>query len=156
MGKFNWWRRQRPKAKLDKKKAKLGVPFVLQQIEHGDFNQSDFKRQADQELVRCEQELASFVNNYKGSSPKQDDRYLEIERKYRKRYNKLMEDYHKEEISIILDLRAALIDHFEVDVWEETLQEAFKNDTTGAKDFYFLYSKLTNKHNASTSKEATS
>jgi hypothetical protein len=155
MGKFNWWRRQRPKAKLDRKKAKLGVPFILQQIEHGDFDHSDFKRQAEQELVLCEQTLATFVKNYKGSAPTLDDRYLEIERKFRKRYNKLMEDYHKEEVATLMELRVALIKHFEVDVWDETVQEAFKRDTIGAKDFYFLYNELTNKYNASTSKEVT-
>lgn len=145
MGKFNWWRRYRPKAKLQKKNAKKGIPFVLQQIDNGDFDHSDLKQQAEDELVRCEKELKQFVKAYKGNNPKEDNRYLDIERKYRKRYNKLMEDYHEEEIRTLMELRSSLIKHFEVDVWEEVMQEAFKRDTTGARDFYFLYSELSEK-----------
>lgn len=145
MSKFNWWRRYRPKAKLQRKDAKIGIPYILQQIDHGDFDHSDLKRQAEEELVRCEKDLKQFIKNYKGNDPKQDSRYLDIERKYRKRYNKLMEDYHDEEIRLLLDLRAGLVRHFEVDVWDQVLQEAFKRETTGARDFYFLYSQLSEK-----------
>ncbi len=42
MGKFNWWRRCKPKAKLQRKDALRGKSFLLQQIEHGDFDYSDY------------------------------------------------------------------------------------------------------------------
>ena len=156
MGKFNWWRRYSAKPKLQRKNAKKGIPFVLQQIDHGDFDHSDLKRQAEEELVRCAKDLKQFIKTYKGYEPESDSRYLDIERKYRKRYNKLMADYHEEEIRTLVELRAGLISHFEMDVWEEVLQEAFKRDTTGARDFYFLYSEITNKQHADTSEEVTS
>lgn len=156
MGKFNWWRRYRPKARLQKKDARKGIPFILQQIDHGDFDHSDLKRQAEEELVRCEKDLNQFLKTCKGNDPKNDSRYLDIERKYRKRYNKLMEDYHEEEVKLLVELRASLIRHFEVDVWEDTLQEAFKRDTTGARDFYFLYNDIVNKQHANTSEEVAS
>ena len=142
MSRFNWWRRYRPKARLQRKNAKKGIPFLLQQIDHGDFDHSDLKRQAEEELVRCDKDLKQFIKTTHGSEPTKDSRYLDIERKYRKRYNKLMEDYHNEEVRLLLELRSCLIREFEVDVWDEVLQEAFKRDSTGARDFYFLYSEL--------------
>ena len=145
MGKFNWWRRYRPKNKLQRKHANKLKPFLLQQIEHGDFDHSDYKRQAEDELKRCEKDLAEFCKHYKGNNPKQEYRYLEIERKYRKRYNKLMEDYHWEEASMLIELRQALIKEFDVDVWDDCMNEALKRDITGATSIYFLYSELSEK-----------
>jgi hypothetical protein len=145
MGKFNWWRRYRPKNKLQRKDALKGRPFLLQQIEHGDFDHSDFKRQAEDELKRCQKDLDTFVKNYKGNSPKEDSRYLDIERKYRKRYNKLMEDYHWEEMSMLIDLKQALIKEFEVDVWDDVMNEAMKRDISGGVSLYFLYSEISEK-----------
>ncbi len=145
MSKFNWWRRYRPKNKLQRKDAKKGIPFLLQQIDHGDFDHSDFKRQAEEELVRCDKDLAAFAKSYRGNNPKDDERYHDIERRYRKRYNKLIEDYYNEETSRLMYLRASLIREFGVDVWEETFQEAIKKDIPGAREFYFLYSELSEK-----------
>jgi len=150
MSKFNWWRRYRPKARLQRKNAKKGIPFLLQQIDHGDFDHSDYKRQAEEELNRCEKELQQFTKNYKGSDPQNDERYLEIERKYRKRYNRLMEDYYNEEASRLMELRFCLIREFGIDVWEETFQEAIKKDIPGAREFYFLYSTVSEKQLQST------
>jgi hypothetical protein len=56
-----------------------------------------------------------------------------------------MEDYYQEETNRLMNLRVALIKEFGVDVWEETVMQAFKNDTTGARDFYFLYSNISEK-----------
>ena len=56
-----------------------------------------------------------------------------------------MADYHEEEVKALMELRLSLIKHFEVDVWDEVVQEAFKNETTGARDFYFLYSDISEK-----------
>lgn len=156
MGKFNWWRRYRSKPKLQRKNAKKGIPFILQQIDHGDFDHSDLRQQAEDELVMCNKELKQFVKNYKGRDPINDTRYLDIQRRYRKRYNKLMQDYHEDELRTLAELRHSLIQHFEINVWDEVLQEAFKRDTTGARDFYFLYSEITNKRHANTSEEITS
>ena len=140
MSKFYWWRRTSKKKKLNPKDAHMLKPFLLQQIEHGDFDHSDYKRQADEELMRCDRDLKEFCEAYKGRDPKEDHRYGEIERKYRKRYNLLMDDYSYDEGSILLDLKNALIEYFEIDVWDKVLAESFKQDISGAKSFYFLYS----------------
>ena len=145
MGKFNWWRRYRPKKKLKRSQANKLKPFLLQRIEHGDFDHSDYKRQADDELKRCEKELKTFCDNYKGNDPKQDSRYLDIERGYRKRYNKLMEDYHWEEASLLVDLKDELIKEFRVDVWDDCMNEALKRDAEDLTAIYFLYNEIANK-----------
>ncbi len=142
MGKFNWWRRYRPKNKLQKRDAIKGVPFVLQQIRHGDYDHSDYKRQADEELQRCEKELQAFTSSYKGDYPKQDRRYLDIERGYRKRYNKLMDDYHWEEANMLTNLRIALVREFGVDMWEEVMTKALRLDISNTESLFFLYNKM--------------
>lgn len=142
MGKFNWWRRYRPKNKLQKRDAIKGVPFVLQQIRHGDYDHSDYKRQADEELQRCEKELQAFVSAYKGNDPKQDHRYLEIERSYRKRYNKLIEDYYWEEANMLTNLRTSLASEYGVDMWEEVMTEALRLDISDTESLFFLYNKM--------------
>ena len=43
MGKYNWWRRHRPAKKLQTKNALKGRSFILQQLEHGDYGESDFR-----------------------------------------------------------------------------------------------------------------
>tara|TARA_R110000868_G_C10588154_1_gene739341 strand:- start:16 stop:486 length:471 start_codon:yes stop_codon:yes gene_type:complete len=140
MSKFYWWRRTPKKKKLNPKDAHKLKPFLLQQIEHGDFDESDYKRQANEEFKKRDKELAAFRESYQGKDPKEDYRYSHIERKYRKRYNLLMKDYDWEEGCILFDLKNALIEYFEIDVWDKVLAESFKQDISGAKSFYFLYS----------------
>ena len=145
MSRYYWWRRNPLRPKLKRSQANKLKPFILQQIEHGDFDHSDYERQANEELEMCERDLKAFCEAYKGTSPELDHRYLEIERGYRKRYNKLMEDYYWDEGNRLVDFREALVKHFEIDLWEECLNEAFKKDTDGAESFYFLYSELVKK-----------
>jgi len=142
MSKYYWWRRDPSRKKLKRSKANKLKPFILQQIEHGDFDHSDYERQAKHELDLCKKELTNFCDSYKGREPHQDHRYLDIERKYRKRHNLLMEDYYWDESNRLLDFKTALHKHFEIDVWDECLTESFKQDTNGAESFYFLYSKI--------------
>lgn len=145
MSRYYWWRRYPSRRKLKRSQANKLKPFILQQIEHGDFDHSDYERQAKEELKRCEQDLAKFCKEYKGTKPELDHRYLEIERGYRKRYNKLMEDYYWDEGNRLVDFKDALCKHFGVDIWDECMNEAFKRDTDGAESFYSLYSELTKK-----------
>ena len=153
MSKFYWWRRIPKRKKLNVKDAHKLKPLILQQIEHGDFDESDYKRQADEELLRRDNELEKFIECYKGFSPKHDYRYLQIERKYQKRHNKLMEDYNNEEGNTLFDLRNALIEYFEVDVWDKVLAEAFNQDISEAKSFYFLYSTISKEQLLKTNKK---
>ena len=145
MSKYYWWRRYPKRKKLQPKDAHKLKPFILQQVEHGDFDESDYKRQAEEELKTRDKELKAFVKSYKGINPEQDHRYRDIQRRYQKRYNKLMEDYHNEEGGILLDFKTALIDYFEIDVWDECLAESFAKDLDGAESFYFLYSSISKK-----------
>ena len=152
MSKFYWWRRTSKKKKLSPKKAHMLKPFLLQQIEHGDFDHSDYKRQADEELMRCDRDLKEFCEAYKGRDPKEDHRYGDIERAYRKRYNLLIEDYYWDEGTRLMEFKDALTDYFEIDVWDECLTEAFKQDISGAKSFYFLYSTISKEQLLKTNK----
>lgn len=142
MGKYNWWRRQRPARKLQRKDAFKGRPFLLQQLEHGDYSESDFKRQAEDELVRCEQALELFKKEYKGSDPKQDSRYHDIQRKYTKRYNLLMEDYDTQEKRSLNELKHNLIKEFGVDVWDEAIEEAIGQGIEEDEEFYYIYQRV--------------
>ena len=142
MGKYNWWRRYRPARKLQKKDAFKGRSFILQQLEHGDYGESDFRRQAEEELVRCEEDLIVFSSQYKGRNPKEDSRYNDIERKYRKRYNLLMQDYDIQEKRTLHELKENLIKEFEVDVWDETVEEAVNTGIETDENFYHLYNKM--------------
>ena len=145
MSRYYWWRRYPSRKKLKRSQANNLKPFILQQIEHGDFDHSDYERQAKEEMARCEKALEAFCKEYKGTNPEQDHRYLEIERGHRKRYNKLMEDYYWDEGNRLVDFKNALCKHFGVDVWDKCLNESFIQDTDGAESFYFLYSELTKK-----------
>lgn len=142
MGKYNWWRRYRPARKLQRKDAFKGRSFLLQQIEHGDYDESPFRQHAEEELVRCELALKEFSDSYKGFNPKQDSRYHDIERKYRKRFNLLMQDYDLQEKKMLNELKANLIKEFGVDVWDEVVEESINKDIKVGSDFYYLYSKV--------------
>lgn len=145
MSRYYWWRRNPHRPKLKRSRANKLKPFILQQIEHGDFDHSDYERQAKRELQLCEKELAEFCDSYKGREPEQDHRYLDIQRKYRKRHNLLMEDYYWDEGNRLVDFKKALLQHFEIDLWDKCMAEAFKRDTDGAESFFYLYSELTKK-----------
>lgn len=121
MGKFNWWRREKKEKKLTQKEAFLGRSFLLQQIEHGDYNYSDYKRQADQELSMMSKDLSEIQNSHRGGWESLQDKLHSCERKYRKRYNKLMQDHLEEESRLLRDLKSKLYKEFGVDVWEEAL-----------------------------------
>ena len=61
MSRFYWWRRYPKKKKFNPKHAHKLKPLVLQQIEHGDFDESDYKRQADEELLTRDNELEKIT-----------------------------------------------------------------------------------------------
>jgi len=145
MSRYYWWRRYPSRKKLKRSQANNLKPFILQQIEHGDFDHSDYERQAKEEMARCKVALETFCKEYKGINPEQDHRYLEIERGYRKRYNKLMEDYYWDEGNRLVDFKQALEKHFGVDLWDKCINEAFKRDTEDLTAIYFLYNEIANK-----------
>lgn len=122
MSKFNWWRRERKKPILQKKNALKGKSFLLQQIENGDYDFSDYLRQAKEELRMAREEQAKIVKSWKAGPESLKQKLYEVELRYIKRYNKLMEDYHEEENRLLSKLRTELIKEFGVNCWEEALQ----------------------------------
>lgn len=138
MGKFNWWRRYSKKPKLSRKDALKGKSFLLQQIEHGDFDHSDYLRQAREELLRMKDEQQDITDKHKGGKESLQEKLDECERKYRKRHNKLMQDYEDEENRTISLLRESLIKQFGADVWDAALEQ----NTESLVEFYWKYQQL--------------
>jgi hypothetical protein len=142
MSRFNWWRRSKKKAPLQKKEALQGRSFLLQQIEHGDFDPSDYRRQAKHELHLLKQEQNKLIKSWIAGPESLKHRLDEVERKYIKRYNKLMEDDFEEERRLLRNLREGLIKEFEVDCWNESLQADPNQDLI---TLYNNYKKLASK-----------
>lgn len=137
--KWNWWRRHSKRKPLDPKEAFKGKSFLLQQIEHGDFEYSDYRAQALDELAMCERDKKQLKSTWKFGRDSLVERLDEIDRKYIKRHNKLMEDHNREENKMLLELKLRLFIEFKVDVWEQALIEV---DGGSLEDFYYAYQKL--------------
>mgnify|MGYP006278494395 FL=1 len=143
MGKFNWWRRHKKRPLLKRKDAFKGQSFFIQQILHGDFDPSDYYNQAKQELVYAEKDMAKITSTWIASEESLRYKLDEIERKYIKRHNKLMEDHHREESMMLFALKAGLLNEFGVDVWEESLEKVGEGDI---KALYSIYANLAKKY----------
>jgi hypothetical protein len=148
MSRFTWWRRERPKKKLTVAQAKKNKlkSVAQQQLEYGNFDHSPYYNQAQQEKELQQQALQTFCQQYKGYDPERDPRHRDIWKKHQVRYIKLMEDYHNDELRTLGELRKALVDEFEIDVWDEVIEYAIKNDISGAKEFYISYNNIASKH----------
>lgn len=148
MSRFTWWRRERPKKKLTVAQAKKNKlkSVAQQQLEYGNFDHSPYYNQAQQEKELQRQALQTFCEQYKGHNPEQDPRHRDIWKKHQVRYLKLMEDYHNDELKTLGELRKALVDEFEIDVWDEVIEYAIKNDISGAKEFYISYNNVASKY----------
>ncbi len=148
MSRFTWWRRERPKKKLTAAQAKKNKlkSVTQQQLEYGNFDHSPYYNQAQKELQLRDEALATFCKNYKGYDPERDPRHRDIWKRHQVRYLKLMEDYHNDELRTLGELRKALVEEFEIDVWDEVIEYAIKNDISGAKEFYISYNNIASKH----------
>jgi len=107
---FYWWRRFRSHKNLPYK-ARL-----LDKITNGDFDPTPFFQEAEWELHWMKEEQDDFKDNYQGNLDEieQDIRYLEIELRARKRYNKLYEDGMKDEADRMDRLVNNFSKHFKV------------------------------------------
>ncbi len=112
---------------------------MLQQIEHGDFDPSDYYNQALQELELCKKEQNQLIKKWIAGPESLKYKLDEIERKYIKRYNKLLEDHYKEETRLLTALRNGLIAEFGVNCWDEALKADKDQDLLG---LYKNYKKL--------------
>lgn len=142
MGKFNWWRRHKTRTLLKRKDAFKGQSFFLQQILHGDFDPSDYQNQARQELMYADQDKMKIAQSWIASEEALVHKLDEVDRKYIKRHNKLMEDFHREESMMLFGLKDGLLKEFEVDVWDKALEKVGQGDV---KALYTIYAQLAQK-----------
>ena len=117
---------------------------MLQQIEHGDLDPSEYYQQALDELASAERDKQALADKWVAYEASLRVRQDEIDRKYRKRFNKLMDDYDRDENTRLNYLREALMKEFEVDCWDRALDAVGDGDL---KDFYYVYRKIANGEN---------
>ena len=132
---FYWYRRFRAHKPLPYK-ARL-----LDKIENGDFEYSEFFQQADWELHWMKDEQKEFLKNYKGfDNPENDTLYMDIEIKARKRWSKLIEDGMKDEQNRMDKLVNGLYRLFKVS--KDIIREEMNEFDGTTKEFYYHIAKL--------------
>ena len=123
---FYWWRRWKSHQYLPVRKG------LLARIQNGDFEYPKLFDWAKYELHYMQEELDNFVNEYQGNDPKEDMRYHDIQKRYMKRHNKLMEDAHNTELRHLEELAEALSKEFKVDKKKvKAIMEEFGGTTEG-------------------------
>jgi len=131
---FYWWRRYRTHKSLPYKAT------LLNKIKNGDFEYPSYFQQAEWELAWMKDEQQEFLNSYHGKNHMEDHLYLDIEKRARKRYNKLFEDGMKTEYERMDDLKAKLAKEFKIGTKEiEVVMEEFGGTT---EELYFHVAKL--------------
>jgi len=151
--KWNWWRRHSKRQPLDPKQALKGKSFLLQQIEHGDFDYSEYRVQALEELVMCEEAKEQLASSWICGPDSLRDRLDELDRKYIKRYNKLMQDHDREENKMLHELKESLVKEFGIDIWDEALDQV---DGGNLKDLYYTYRQLSSSENGTSKRRSRS
>ena len=132
---FYWYRRFKTHKSLPYK-ARL-----LDKIENGDFEYSEFFQQADWELHWMKDEQKEFKQNYKGfDNPENDTLYMDIEIKARKRWSKLIEDGMKDEQNRMDKLVNGLYRLFKVS--KDTIRDEMEEFDGTTKEFYYHIAKL--------------
>ena len=132
---FYWYRRFKTHKSLPYK-ARL-----LDKIENGDFEYSEFFQQADWELHWMKDEQKEFIQNYKGfDNPENDTLYMDIEIKARKRWSKLIEDGMKDEQNRMDKLVNGLYRLFKVS--KDIIREEMNEFDGTTKEFYYHIAKL--------------
>ena len=106
---FYWWRRFKSHKYLPHNAS------LLRKIENGDYNYPDLFEHAEWELVWMKEEQEEFIKNYTGNNHKDDVLYLDIERRARKRWKKLMEDALEVENRHLENLSKDLCEYFNID-----------------------------------------
>ena len=85
-------------------------------------------------------ELDEFVKNYQGNEdPKTDSQYIDIERRYQKRYNKLYEDAHNTELRHLEELAEALSKEFKVN--KKKIKKIMEEFGGATEDLYIYVDK---------------
>ena len=109
---FYWWRRWKSHQYLPIKKG------LLARIKNGDFEYPELFEWAKYELHYMKEEHDAYkleYMNYNTVVPvEHSDGYMDIEKRYRKRYNKLFEDAYEAEYRHLTGLVEALSKKFKV------------------------------------------
>ena len=133
---FYWWRRFRTHKSLPYK------AMLLDKIRNGDFEYPEYFQQAEWELEWMCQEQKEFIDSYTGdvTEIESDIRYIEIEVRARKRYNKLYEDGMKTE----LERMDRLINHLckEFKIKTKKVKEIMEEFGGTTEDLYFYIADL--------------
>ena len=126
---FYWWRRFRTHKTLPYKAT------LLDKIRNGDFEYPEYFQQARWELEWMRDEQKEFIKNYHGDGYENDILYLDIEKRARKRYNKLYEDGMKTELERMDDLKNKLSKEFKFN--KNKLVEIMEEFGGTTEDLYF-------------------
>ena len=136
---FYWWRRFPVKKKL-KPSARL-----IDKIKNGDFEYPQFFKEAEYEMYWMQEELDAFIENYKGSgNPKTDSLYIDIEKRYNKRRNKLFEDGITTENANLQKLIEELCIRFKLDKY--TVIDIMTSCTGNTEKLYLECKKVARKN----------
>ena len=124
---FYWWRRWKSHQYLPVRKG------LLARIQNGDFEYPELFDWAKYEMKYKQDELDEFVKNYQGNEdPKTDTLYMDIERRYQNRYNKLFEDAYEVENRHLTSLIEALSKEFKISKKKiKKIMEGFGGATEG-------------------------
>ena len=125
---FYWWRRWKSHKYLPVRKG------LLARIQNGDFEYPKLFDWAKYELHYMQEELDNFVNEYQGNDPREDSRYYDIQKRYMKRHNKLMEDAHNTELRHLEELAEGLSKEFKVD--KEKIKKIMEEFGEATEDLY--------------------
>ena len=125
---FYWWRRWKSHKYLP---VRAGL---LARIQNGDFEYPKIFDWAKYELHYMQEELDNFVNEYQGNDPREDSRYYDIQKRYMKRHNKLMEDAHNTELRHLEELAEGLSKEFKVD--KEKIKKIMEEFGEATEDLY--------------------
>ena len=121
---FYWWRRWKSHKYLP---VRAGL---LARIQNGDFEYPQMFEWAKYELHYMQDELDKFINEYQGNDYREDFRYHDIQKRYMKRHNKLIEDAHEVELRHLYGLEDELVKEFDITKEEvRVIMEEF-GDTT--------------------------
>jgi len=134
---FYWWRRFKSHRNLPYKAP------LIDKIRNGDFEYPELFQHAEWELQWMKEDMEKFIAEYKGYEPTSDSRYYDIEMRYRKRYNLLIEDAVKVEQDRLTRLVEHLSKKFSIhkDLIREWM-ETFDGTTEQLYDHCAVYKKM--------------
>ncbi len=101
----------------------------------------------------CEKDKLQLISNWKFGRESLQERVDELDRKYIKRYNKLMQDHDREENKMLHELKESLVKEFGIDIWDEALDQV---DGGNLKDLYYTYRQLSSSENGTSKRRSRS